>query len=461
MRKKFEQQMTVDDHNFLSLGDLFPQDEELAKMSAVLDENPEIIEEAARDLRVGLKETGALGMTVEQALRSAIIYQLKCYSYREAADRIADSYNFRKFTRFYGRKVPHFTNFEKAIKKIRPQTFEKINDLLVAHAIKKKLEDGKSLRADATVVETNIHYPTDAGLLWDSVRVLDRLMKGARDNCPSAAFEYHDRTRRGKKLTYKITMIKGKGADKKRQRWYRVLLKVADEVLEMARNCRLALGRDGLDYDEKTFALLFRDELDNYIPLAERAAGQCERRVLDGETVPAGEKIVSIFEPHTDIIRRGKTISPTEFGHKVLFATGGSGLVLQYQVCEGNPGDGEFMEYMLEKHLGQFGQGPRDFAADRRFFSEENERVAASDPFNVERVSIPKPGRRSLERSALEKQSWFKRLQRFRAGIEGGLSTLLRCFGLGRCLWRGFESFKSWVGLSVFAYNLRKIAALA
>jgi len=459
MRKPFEAQMTIEDHEFLEMGSFFPKDEQLEKMSVVLDENPQILEEVAGDLCAGLQQTGKHGMSVEQVLRSAIIYQIKAYSFRELEARLGDSFNFRKFTSFYARKIPHYTDFEKAFKKIRPETFEIINDLLVAHAIKKKLEDGKKLRGDTAVVESNIHHPTDSTLLWDGVRVLDRLMAGAVKNCPSAIFEYHKRTKVSKKLCYKITMAKGKKAEKTRAKCYRELLRYSREVLAMAKACRAALS-GVCDFHEKDAAVFLGGEMDNYIPLMEKSIAQCERRVLQGEKVPASEKIVSIFEPHTDVICRGKTMSPAEFGHKVLITSGASCLITQYKVCEGNPGDNELFQNLLEKHVEQFGKCTEAFAGDRRFYSSENERLAADDPFNVELVSIPKPGYRSSKRRAFEDKAWFKKLQRFRAGIEGGLSTLIRCFGLDRCLWRGFASFKSWVGLSVFAYNLRKIAVL-
>jgi len=463
MRPKMKLQMTIEDYEFLSAGHLFNEDPELEKMSAALDEAPEILEAVADDLQGGLKETGAEGMSVEQVLRSAVIYQLKCYSYRELANRLGSDYNFRKFTRFYGREIPDFSNLEKAIKRIRPQTWERLNEFSVALAIKKNLENGEVARGDTAVTETNIHYPTDASLLWDSVRVLDRLMKGAREQFPQCGFEYHDRTRRAKKRSYQITMGKGKEIEKKRVKWYRDLLKVSVEVVEMARVLRevldKALENKQLYYSDANLATFIKSELDHYLPLAEQCISQCERRVKNGEKVPADEKIVSIFEPHTDIIMRGKTMSPAEFGHKVMAVTGKSGLVLQYKVCEGNPPDSDLFEGILEKHVEQFGKGPREFTGDRRFYHDDNEKLAADERYNVERLAIPKPGRRSGERIEFEKQRWFKMLLRFRAGIEGGLSTLLRCFGLGRCLWRG-ESFNSWVGLSFFAWNLRKIAAL-
>jgi IS5 family transposase len=463
MRPKMKLQMTTEDYEFLSVGHLFKEDPELEKMSAALDEVPEILDEVAKDLHEGLKDTGALGMSVDQVLRSAVIYMLKCYSYRELANRLGSDYNFRKFTRFYGREIPDFSNLEKAIKRIRPQTWERLKDLSVALAIKKNLEDGARARGDTAVAETNIHYPTDASLLWDSVRVLDRLMAGVREELPQCKFVYHDRTRRAKRRSNQITMGKGKDIEKKRERWYRDLLKVSIEVVVMARALREALHKalenKELYFTDANLASFIKSELDHYLPLAEQCISQCQRRVKDGEKVPAQEKIVSIFEPHTDIIRRGKTMSPTEFGHKVMVVTGKSGLVLQYKVCEGNPPDSDLFEGILQKHVEQFGKGPSEFTADRRFYHEDNEKLAAEKPYCVERLAIPKPGRRSAQRVEFEKQRWFKMLLRFRAGIEGGLSTLLRCFGLGRCLWRG-ESLNSWVGLSFFAWNLRKIAAL-
>jgi len=460
MRKKYEPQMTVDDHIFLQLGDYIPEDRQLSKMSAILDENPELLEAVARDLRLDVAATGAEGMTAEQVLRSAILYQMQGYPYRELEARLSDSFNFRKFTRFYSRPIPHFSNLEKAIKKIRPETWQAVNDLLVQYAIKKKVESGGRLRADATVVETNIHYPTDASLLEDGVRVLDRLMRAGRDYCPSVIYEYHNRTKRVKKLAYKIAMAKGPHAEKNRAGWYRELLPLSREVLALARGCRAALGSARLSFDEETAAKAVISGLDEILPHVEATVSQCERRVKAGEKVPAAEKIVSIFEPHTDIICRGKTQSPAEFGHKVMAATGASGLVLQYEVCAGNRPDDEYFEGLLKKHVEQFGQAPSEFAADRRFYHERNEKLAAEGPYRVERLAVPKPGRRSRPRIELEKEKWFKGLLRFRAGIEGGLSTLLRCFGWGRCLWRGLASFGSWVGLSVFAYNLRKLAVL-
>jgi IS5 family transposase len=232
-------------------------------------------------------------------------------------------------------------------------------------------------------------------------------------------FEYHRRTKRVKKRAFQIALTKGKDAKAKRISIYRELLPLCQEVLEMAGAClsELESMREsrGLDFLASSFIESFKE----YLPRTGQVIEQCRRRVIEGEKVPADEKIVSIFEPHTDIIRRGKSMSPTEFGHKLSLSTGSSGLVTQYQVCQGNPSDGDLLPGILDKHLEQFGRGPGAFAGDRRFYSEENEKLASSEPYHVEYVSIPKPGRRTPKRKAHESERWFKLLQRFRAGMRG------------------------------------------
>lgn len=197
-------------------------------------------------------------------------------------------------------------------------------------------------------------------------------------------------------------------------------------------------------------------ELKRALALAEGVYDQAYRRVIQGESVPASEKLVSFFETHTNIICRGKKASKVEFGHKIEFGTGRSGLVTWYKVLEGNPGDNEGLLAALDSHIETFGVVPKKLVTDRRYFSAENEEQARQR--GVEQVALPKPGYLNILRKKLQKASWFRKLLRWRAGIEGNLSTLLRSFGLKRCLWKGLKSFKSYVGLSVLSYNLRLLA---
>ena len=303
------------------------------------------------------------------------------------------------------------------------------------------------------MVQSNIAYPLDARLLWDSIRVLTRIMEAALQVLPGLQFNFAKRTKRAKKLCYAIVMAKGPHAQRTRQKLYRQLLRVAREVVAMANSCR-----DNLQCTTPTPVGSLYETVTRYLGLTHKAIAQCERRVLKAEAVPASEKIVSLFEEHTDIIKRGKSHCPTEFGHKVLFATGATGLITQYAVFRGNPADNTMLSGILHSHCQHYGMAPDRLCADRRFFSADNETLATAS--GVKNVCIAKPGYRSAARQEFERQPWFRKLKRFRAGIEGVISTLMRSFGLTRCLWKGWESFRSYVGLSVVTFNLQKIAAL-
>lgn len=454
MREKIVAQRSLFDQSIRTLTALVEPDCELRRIDTVITQNPKIIDLIHQDLTDDVTAgTGANGMSSEQVMRVAIVKQLKQYPWRELAQRLNDGIWLRWFCRLYTEKVGHFTSLQKAVKAISEKSWAAINDTLIEFAKERKIENGRALRADTTVTQTNIAYPIDARLLSDAIRVLTRLMCRIIDIDSQLNFGFANRTRMSRKLCYQIVMVKGRNADKKRKKLYRNLIRVANEVFEVGSRC-YKIGPTGSDPKLR----LLHEQLDHYLTLAAVAIDQCERRVLKGEKVPAEHKIVSIFEEHTDIICRGKSMSPTEFGHKLFFATGKSGLITQYQVLKGNPGDNELWPEMLDKHKRQFGRAPDMLCADRRFFSAENEKTAYGQ--GVKRVSIVKPGYRSAQRRKLEKQRWFKRLQRFRAGIEGIISGLMRGLGLKRCLWKGWQSFKKYVALSVVTFNMRKIAAL-
>ena len=442
MRKRTIAQRSLFDQAINTLISIFKPNRQLKAIDRIIRENPEIVKAVHADLTKEVSTTGREGISADRVLRTAIVKQLKSYSYRELREQLHGSVPLRWFTQFYSEEIPHFTTLQKSIKSIGEETWRRINDLLVHYARGKKIETGKSLRMDTTVIETNISYPVDARLLWDSIRVLTKSMEDCLTVIPELKFNFAKRTRRSKKLCYAIVMTKGPQADTRRKKLYRELLKVANEVVNMATACREQV----ITSTHGKF-LTYSTALDRYLPLAGKVIDQCERRVLKGETVPSSEKIVSIFEEHTDIIKRGKSQSPTEFGHKVLFVTGKSGLISHYETFRGNPSDSGMVTEVLSSHYTQYGKVPYSLAGDRRFFSADNEQMAYSS--GVRKVCISKPGYRSKARKELERERWFKNLKRFRAGIEGIISTLMRNFGLSRCLWRGWEAFKSYVGLSV------------
>jgi len=453
MRRKTIAQRSLFDQAIDVLVSLLKPNKQLKVMDAIITENPEIVKAVHADLTETLQRTGRHGISAERVLRTALLKQLKGYTYRELSDQIHGSVPFRWFTRFYSDEIPHFTALQKSIKAIREDTWRTINELLVNYAKGTEIEKGRDLRVDTTVIETNIIYPVDARLLWDSVRVLTRLMQTARAFMPEGNVNFAKRTRRSKKLCYGIVMAKGPHAHTRRAKLYRVLLKVTREVVGMADVCHAQLLMSA--HPESCSV---STALAHYGKLAARVIDQCERRVLNGEKVPSAEKIVSLFEVHTDIIKRGKSHTPAEYGHKVLFTTGKSGLITHYEIFRGNPSDNTMLPEVLATHHLQYGNAPTSLAGDRRFFSAANEHKAYGS--GVKQVCISKPGYRSKARRAFEREPWFRALKRFRAGIEGIISTLMRSFGLRRCLWKGWESFRSYVGLGVVTFNLRKIALL-
>jgi len=451
MRKRIVSQLALFDQSIHQLTSLIRPPVVLRKMDRVLSANPEMVDLIHADLTRNVSEVGANGMSAEQVLRTAILRQMKKYNWRELADRIHDGISLRWFTRFYSADTPHFTTLQKAVTAISDESWQRINDLLVEFAKERKIEKGRTLRTDTTVVESNVPYPRDSRLLWDGIRVLTRIMARIRYQRPDIDFGFANRNRKSKRLCYQIALVKGPKADKTRRKLYRRLIKVANEVFDMGCRCyHLLSGCDDVPNEYW--------QLDHYLTMMAPAIDQCERRMLKGEDVDASEKIVSIFEEHTDIIRRGKSSSSTEFGHKVLFTAGKTGLITQYKVLHGNPGDGDFLPEIITTHKRQFGQAPHGICADRRFFSDDNETMAYRE--GVKQVSICKPGYRSKQRKQIEKERWFKNLQKFRAGIEGIISTLMRGYGLKRCIWKGWEAFKRYVALSVVTFNLRKIAML-
>jgi len=300
---------------------------------------------------------------------------------------------------------------------------------------------------DCTGVETNIHAPTDSSLLWDCVRVLVRLMPQAEE---LVGFSFTDHSRRAKRRFIGIRSASAK----KRTRLYRDLLKVTRATACFAEAADAPLMRaEGLDFMSALVAQGVAQELRYYVELTHQVITQTERRVLAGESMPAADKLVSIFETHTDIIKKDRR-DPL-YGHKLCLSSGASGLVTDCVVEDGNPADSTLAVEMIQRHESLYGWLPRQVAFDGGFASKAN--LDEIKDMGVEDVAFSK--RRGLQVSAMVKSSWvYKRLKRFRAGIEGVISFLKRCFGLRRCTWRSLPSFKAYVWSSVIAANLLIIA---
>lgn len=453
-------QITFADLEFLQQG--IRMEPLLEKISDFLDDHNELVELVRGDMERGLKEpeTGRPGLTPDQVLRSLILRRFKNWDYRELRERINDGYTLRKFTGFYSQPVPRHNAFNQAFNRLSPSTIESLNDVIIEAAVDDGLEDGKKLRADTTVVETDIHWPTDATLLWDTVRVLTRLIGRVREIVPKHVPRFPSRKRAARKRMQKRQRMTAAQRESQQVRTYRQLLAITQEVLANARRTLEATARSRAKTPTDTLTLEeLRKDLTDYCPLGDRVVDQARRRILDGEQVPASEKLYSIFEPHTDLIKRGKINKPIEFGHKLFLAESAQGLITQYRVLDGNPSDEDHVQSSLKAHRKTFGYAPDVFAADRGFDSTDNQKTCRKA--RIACASIPqRGGTKTAERQAFEKSPDFKKAQRFRAGIEGRISVLFRGRGMKRCLARGDERFHVFVGVAVLANNLMKIAEL-
>jgi len=442
MRKKQEDQMplmmTAIDH---------PRAEELKRISQILDQHPIISEMVWQDLtgQVQRHESGAHGMSAEQVLRAAIVKQTEGFSYEDLAFHILDSRSYRTFCRIgVTQKGIGKSALASAIKNIDPCTWESINRIVTAHAQDRGTEKGRETRIDCTVVSSNIHEPSDSILLWDAVRVITRILTQVRDE-EGFHFSFSDHKRKAKRKMLAIQNAKNMEI---RKGLYLDLLKITQRVVGYAGSVIHLLQNTTSPY-----LVALRDDLKRIVSLTHRVMDQTSRRVLHGEQVPAGEKVVSLFEPHTDIIKKDRR--ETLYGHKVCLSVGRSNLVTDCIVLDGNPADSTLVEEMLNRHDQIYGRYPLKVALDGGFASKKNLRFAKSN--NVKDVCFAK--KRGLTTEQMCRSDYvYKRLRRFRAGIESAISWLKRCFGLDRCTWKSLASFQSYVWASIVSANLLTLA---
>lgn len=424
---------------------------ELAMMSRVLDVLPKALELVYDDLldSNGEPDTGREAMTAEQVLRAMVIKQRFALSYEGLSFELADSNSVRAFCRVpMSMSPPAKSTLQRNIKRVKASTWEQVNRLVIGYAQERKIESGHSTRSDCTVVESNIHEPFDSSLLWDCVRVLVRLMTKARDEFGA---RFQSRRRRAKRRAVGILNAKSK---EQRKALYRDLLKVTNETMTQASDVVIQLAiTPTADTKGAVARFMIEQEIKTVLELAKRVVDQTERRVLRGESVPANEKIVSIFEPHTDIIVKDRR--DTFYGHKICLTTGASGLVLDLVIEKGNPSDTTLAQKMVERVGSVLGKLPQQVSFDGGFSSRAN--VAEIKKLGVTDVVFSKHV--GLSVADMAKSSWvFRKLRNFRAGIEAGISFLKRTFGLRRCNWSGFDSFGAYVWGSVLSCNLLVVA---
>lgn len=448
MRKKNQEQMPL-----MPCDIEHPRAKELDRISKILDTIATITDMVLQDLTYGVKNRhcGAQGMTAEQVLRAAIIKQTEGFSYEELAFHLMDSRTYRNFCRIgFAHKGFKKSALCKNIKAISSETWESINRLLVAYGEDKNIEKGKETRIDCTVVCSNIHEPSDSSLLWDSVRVLTGILKKMKEEL-GINISFTDHCRRAKKRMLGIMNAKN---EKIRGKRYKDLLKVTGKTVSYSKTAARVLDSHAFaDVAKVTLSISIAEDFKRLIPLAEQVIDQTTRRVIHGEQVSSAEKIVSIFEPHTDIIRKDRR--ETFYGHKVCITGGRSNLISDCLIVEGNPADSTLTCEMLDRHEQIYGHYPLKVAFDGGFASKDNLEAAKSR--EIKDVCFAK--KRGLKEEDMCRSHWvYRKLRRFRAGIESGISWLKRCFGFSRCTWKSFRSFKSYVWACIVSANLFTLA---
>ena len=425
-------------------------------------EDPELIDlvrKALEGRRPRSRETGRESIAPDRLLRCCALKHLKVWSFRQLERELRNGLAYRRFTHFDDDSIPDYSSFSRQFGLLHGATTAKIHARVVGRARTERVAVGRKLRTDTTVAESNIHYPTDSTLLADGVRVLGRAVKRIAAQCAAGAVAAVDH---GRAVTHRVLEIHRAAksfADTGREKLqdsYCKLLGITRSVVRQAEKITADLRAGKLAITGSSRRVLCEAmKLDHFLPLVAQVMLQTKARVFAGDR-HAENKIVSLFEEHTQVIRKGKVHKPTEFGRLVRIDQVENGVVSNYSVAQGNPADATQWEPALSGHQERFDRAPELATADRGFYSAANERTAQE--LGVKRVALPARGKLSPVRKALQKQRWFRRALRWRGQIEPGIATLKHRFGMVRAFYKGDQGFQRWVGWSVITNNLVAIA---
>jgi len=403
--------------------------------------------------------TGRTGMAPDRLLRCCVMKHLKGWSFRDLARELRSNLVYRRFTHFDADLTPDFSVFSRSFALLSPAVTAEIHHRVVSLACEHGVAQGRRLRTDSTVVESNVHFPTDSSLLGDGIRVLSRSLQRIASECKSGALQVVNHGRAVKHRLLEINRAAKSLTEVNQQRMrdsYQKLVGLTRSVVRQAHRAVQQWGKGRL----KVVGKLLRVEtqigqLRHFLPLVEKVITQTQQRVLGGDSHVQG-KVLSLFEAHTEVIRKGKAHKPTEFGRLVRIDEVENGIVSGYQVLTGNPEDSTSWMPALALHQARFGKAPEMASGDRGFFSAKNEREAQE--MGVKKVTLPARGRLSAKRAKLQKQRWFRRGLRWRAGIEATISTLKHPFSMARATYKGGLGFERYVGWCVITKNLFSIA---
>jgi IS5 family transposase len=436
-------------------------------VSKILDEAPRLLDLVHRDLEAALedenresKRRGGFVYTSEMVLRLALCQILEGASLRGIVVRVDDSHCLRRFTRIHEGPMMGHTALCRLRNAIKPETWKAMNRTLAMTAVKGERITGEKLRLDTTAVETNIHWPTDSSLLFDIYRTVGRLIEKTRDICPQAVGNGRVHLRRAKRLATQIArkaQHKGRKA-KDLKPLYKRLIASVEGICEWSAQVtegiekKLRSTRDPALVD---YLVGLVEQLRHFETLGRHVVWQATERVLNERQVPNENKLFSIFEDHTELLKRGKAGKDVEFGHMIQIQQTGEKFITDYEVFGHKPAEPTLIRPALKSHKRLFGHYPVSVAADKGYWSgDEFEKI----PAEVEIVSIPKKGRRNDVEQERELDPLFRLAQAFRAGVEGSISFLKRFLRLARCMNKGWRNYASTVGATVFAHNLLVLA---
>jgi transposase, IS5 family len=396
------------------------------------------------------RSRGRMQTPAEVLLRLLLLKHMRNWSYDVLEREVRANLVYRAFTRIGDEKVPDAKTLARLGQLIGPKVIEELHRRVVELARERGVTQGRKLRVDTTVVESNIHYPTDSSLLGDGTRVLTRTMKKIESKSGGLKGKVRDRMRSIGKRVVAIalsTRLLGPPGEKRRKRQYRELLSLTRKVINQAQR---VLAEVKQSPRRRTAVEGLAQSLETMVGRVRQVVKQTRMRIFAGDTKAPG-KIVSVFEPHTEIIRKGKASKPNEFGKLVKIQEAENQIVTHFEVYAERPADSTLLLSSLQAHQQRLGRIPRMVAADAGFYSRENEK--AGQALGVRWMSVPNKKTTSSERKRLQHQRWFRRGQKWRTGSEGRISVLKRRHGLCRCLYPGLDGMRRWVGLGVIADN--------
>jgi len=420
----------------------------LKALSNRLDQHPELLLLIAQDLiDASVENVGRKGLSVETIFRCLLLKQQLRISYEQLAFHLSDSMTYRTFARLPNRSTPSRSGLQSTIRSIKPETLEKVHEILLVNWLKEGVLSMDKLRIDSTVVASNIAPPSDSQLLNDGVRVLSRLLAKSK-NVTGVKLRFTDQRKPSKSLAFQIFNAKNSG----KEALYPRLLKLVRVVLKQTDRGLEDVKVGARDSDK---ARQWISQVERYRDLTLRVIDQTERRVIQKESVHSSEKIVSLFESHTDIIVKG--FRDVQYGHKINLSSEKSGFITYLSIEKGNPSDTDLFMPVLNFHRSKLGHLPHSVVADGGYASQEN--VARGRKLGVKRVVFHKPVGLSLHAMGVKLKT-FTQLRNFRAGVEGNISELKRSFGATKANWKGLDGFKAYVWSSVLSYNLMRLARL-